>query len=261
MPTPSPLFRLLILAALTVSVAVPAHAKARTIEFSGHTWTVRANGKGGPGPNHWSARNVRVDKNGDLHLKLTNVDGVWHCASLQSTDAMGFGTYQFWLDTRVDNLDPNVVLGLFNYTTPDVGPDGTNEIDIEFARWGRAKWPNGNYTVYPAEPGNPPTSHSFELTDENPQSTHRFIWSGSGVKFQSLAGYQNKGAGKYQAWSFAPNDPRALIPQKPLPVHINLWLTKGHAPRRGHPVEVVIRRFDFTPADQSSTPSAARSEF
>jgi hypothetical protein len=44
---------------------------------------------------------------------------------------MGFGRYQFWIEGRVDRLDPNVVLGLLNYPTPDVGPDATNEIDID----------------------------------------------------------------------------------------------------------------------------------
>ena len=51
---------------------------------------------------------------------------------------LGFGRYQFQVIGRIDQLDPNVVLGLFKYPTPDVGPDGTNEIDIEFAQWGRA---------------------------------------------------------------------------------------------------------------------------
>ena len=37
---------------------------------------------------------------------------------------------------RLDQLDDNVTLGLFSYPTGDVGPDGTHEIDLEFARWG-----------------------------------------------------------------------------------------------------------------------------
>ena len=63
-------------------------------------------------------------------------------------DRSGFGRYQFWVVGRVDRLDPNVVFGLFNYPTPDIGPDGTNEIDIEFAKWGKPEAPMGNYTVW-----------------------------------------------------------------------------------------------------------------
>lgn len=238
--------RLLILAPLVAGLA-PA-AQARTVEFSGRTWTVRENGKGGPGPNHWSVKNVRVDKNGALHLRLTHVGDTWYCAELETTERLGFGTYQFWLDTPVNAYDPNVVLGLFNYTVPEVGPDGTNEIDIEFARWGKAKWPNGNYTVFPAAEGEQDTTHGFEIADASTESTHRFTWSPTSVKFQSLAGHQNGGAGKYHAWTFAPDNPGALIPQNPLPVHINLWLSRGNAPIDGKEVEVVIRAFTFTPA-------------
>jgi hypothetical protein len=239
--------RLLVLAALATGLAATAQAGPKTISFSDHSWIVRESGKGGPGPNHWRSQNVWLDANGYLHLKITHRNGVWYCAELQTTDNMGFGTYQFWLDTPVNALDPQVVLGLFDYTVPGVGPDGTNEIDIEFSRWGNPKWPNGNYTVYPAKTGKPDTTHAFELTDASAESTHRFIRSSASVGFQSLAGHQNNGAGLYESWTFAPKNPQALVPQAPLPVHINLWLAKGKPPIDGQEVEVVIRSFTFTP--------------
>jgi hypothetical protein len=241
------ILRLLLLAAFGLGLATSVQAKPRTIAFSGYSWTVRADGKGGPGPNHWKSANVWLDENGSLHLKLTHQGGRWYCAELETTEPLGFGTYQFWLDTRIDDFDPNIVLGLFNYTTPDIGPDGTNEIDIEFARWGNPKWPNGNYTVFPAKVGKPDTTHGFEITDTSSQSTHRFTWSSKAVKFQSLSGHQNGSAGKYAAWTFAPDNPKALVPQHPIPVHINLWLAKGNAPIDGQEVEVVVRAFSFTP--------------
>ena len=39
------------------------------------------------------------------------------------------------------------------YPTPDVGPDGTHEIDIEFAKWGVPDAKIGNYTVWPVKRG------------------------------------------------------------------------------------------------------------
>ena len=74
---------------------------------------------------------------------------------------LGFGRYQFQISGRIDRFDDNVVLGLFNYPTGDVGPDATHEIDIEFARWGDAKNPIGNYTVWPVEKSLKQVSKSF----------------------------------------------------------------------------------------------------
>jgi hypothetical protein len=83
-----------------------------------------------------------------------------------------------------------VVLGLFNYPTMDVGPDATHEIDIEFARWGDAMNPLGNYTVWPVAKSLKQISRSFRFTLTGEQTTHRFIWTRDGVKFQSLQASQ-----------------------------------------------------------------------
>jgi hypothetical protein len=239
---PMPIARLLLFGIAAAALALPA--QARTIEFGGLSWQVREDGKGGPGPNRWDDANVWLDDSGALHLKISHLGGRWYCAELQTTEALGFGTYQFWLDTRIDDFDPNVVLGLFDYGSAD----GTDEIDIEFARWGNPKWPNGNYTVYPAKPGRPEAHVAFEIPNKARESTHRFIRSSTAVGFQSLKGHQNAGKGRYHAWTFAPANPQARVPQAPLPVHINLWLAKGNAPQDGREVEVVIRDFSFTPA-------------
>jgi hypothetical protein len=112
--------------------------QVNTITFSGYQWDVRAD-TGGPGPNIWDAGNVQVDDEGRLHLKITKNTGAagkteWHCAEINTQQRLGLGRYQFQVIGRIDKLDRNVVLGLFNHPTRgDVGrPDGTNEIDIEF---------------------------------------------------------------------------------------------------------------------------------
>ena len=74
-------------------------------------------------------------------------------------------------------FDDNVVLGLFNYPTGDVGPDGTHEIDIVFARWGNARNPMGNYTVWPVVKSLKQVSRSFPFALTGDQTTHWFIWS------------------------------------------------------------------------------------
>ena len=48
-------------------------------------------------------------------------------------------------------------------------------------------------------------------------------------------------------WTYAPKNAARDVPQSPLVVHMNLWLTEGRAPSDGKPIEVVIRDFRFTP--------------
>src|SRR5579862_1388649 len=80
-------------------------ASAQTLTFGGHTWTVRPDGTGAPRNNTWCEANAFVDSNGYLHLKLTQVNGQWCSAEVVSQDRMGFGTYQWQLNSRVDQLD------------------------------------------------------------------------------------------------------------------------------------------------------------
>src|SRR5947208_323805 len=147
-------------------LALACSVQAKNIEFAGYTWTVRS-GRGGPGPNAWDENNVWLDASGTLHLKISQHDGQWSCAEVTMQERLGFGRYEFQIKGPIDRLDDNVVLGLFNYPTRDVGPGATHEIDIEFARWGAATNPIGNYTVWPVDIGLKQQSKSFPFTLEN----------------------------------------------------------------------------------------------
>ncbi|HEY8671014.1 MAG TPA: hypothetical protein VIL63_09255, partial [Terriglobales bacterium] len=174
-------------------------------------------------------------------MKLTQRNGKWYCSEVYLPQSLGFGLYQFSVVGRVDALDPNVVLGLFNY----LGPDGANEIDIEFAHWGDPASPIDNYTVYPAELGINPTSRSFPFKLSGVgNSTHTFNWTPTIILFQSFRGASGNPS---VSWLFRPRDAQSRIPQIPLPVHINLWLFQGLAPVNGQEVELIVRSFTFTP--------------
>jgi len=108
----------LIASALGLLLAACASSPAKTIRFVGYEWIVKSGTHEGPGPNDWNENNVWVDQNGYLHLKLTQQGDRWYCAEVLTKDRLGFGRYQFWVVGRLDRLDPNVVLGLFNYPTP-----------------------------------------------------------------------------------------------------------------------------------------------
>lgn len=235
-----------ILASLVVTLTQPLHTLGATISFGGYDWAVRS-GAGGPGPNRWEESNVWLDAAGFLHLKIRVRDGTWSCAEVTLQKRLGFGRYQFQIDGPIDAFDPNVVLGLFNYPTRDVGGDETHEIDIEFARWGNPKAPIGNFTVWPVEKALKPTSKTFEFRLTGPGSTHRFHWSPTRVFYQSLQGHRDDDQELISDWNFAPPDSVKRIAQHPLPLHINLWLFQGRPPKDMKEVEVVIRSVRFTP--------------
>jgi hypothetical protein len=157
----------------------------------------------------------------------------------------GFGRYEFWVSGPNDKLDPNVVFGLFSYPTADIGADGTNEIDIEFARWGNPQTPIGNYTVWPVRRGlqRAHKSVSVELSGVSRQS---FVRSRTSVKFQSLPGYAGD-SNQSVGWSYQPSDPADLISQASMPIHMNLWLYNGRPPADGREVELTIEAFRFIP--------------
>lgn len=221
-------------------------ATTKTINFANYTWSVRS-GSGAPGPNIWDDTNASLDSQGFLHLKLTHVVTAWHSVELYTTARLGFGRYQFDVVGQIDQLDPNVVLGLFNYPPPDVGPDGTNEIDMEFARWGVPTHPNGNYTVWPAQTGLQRVSKTFEFTLTEITTTQQFTWAAPAVSFRSAQGPASDQAPPFAQWLYQPIAFAQDIPQQALPLHINLWLFNGAAPTNGQEVEIIISRFAFTP--------------
>ena len=231
---------------LVYAQAVPS-ADPRVIHFSGYDWVVRADGQGGPAANFWASRNVSVDGQGRLHLKISRQGDRWQCAQVSTRKSFGFGRYQFQVSGGLDRLDPNVVLGLFNYPAPSVGPDGTNEIDIEYSRWGRPTNPPVNFTVYPKRLGLDNVSRSFPMPPGLIETTERFTWQATAIRFQCLRGFRDDDRGEYARWTFNPEDPQH-VPQQPLPVLINLWLTRAHPPHDGREVEVVVKSFSFTPA-------------
>ena len=244
-------FSLLLAFCALVLAGLPS-AWSKTLRFSGYDWEVRGTGKGGPGPNQWDDANVRVDEKGRLHLKISKVDGEWRCAELQTKQRFGFGRYRFQVTGRIDTFDPYVVLGLFTYPTRDVGTDGTNEIDIEAAHWGRADGTNLGYVVYPASGKRqaPGDSKAVKFTLDDPRTTHEFEWTEKGVHFLSTRGHGGKvpaekdKAGEILRWDYAPAEAR-LIPHDPCPVHLNLWLFRGHAPTDDKTVEIIIDRFTY----------------
>ncbi|WP_052343567.1 glycoside hydrolase family 16 protein [Bacillus massiliigorillae] len=228
-----------------------ANAYERQIRFSGYDWDVRHNDVlQGPGPNYFSdsQSNVWVDSSGKLHMKLTYRDGSWYGAEVINREVLGYGKYTFYLDAKLDELDPNVVFGLFTYDTesPDAQKKGYREIDIEFAKWADEHYPNTQYTIWSSE-----TKRQFHAFNSSmPQgtySTHSFNWQPKKVEFESLGGHYAQAPNQnfiWQRWNYQSK----LVPDEgKAKIHMNLWLFNGDAPTNNSEVEVIISKFTFDP--------------
>jgi len=195
-----------------------------------------------------SPANVSVDENGYLHLKIQKNGDTWSAAELFTSTRLGFGTYQWQIDGPIDTLDKNVVLGLFPYgPAANIGDDGTNEIDIEYSRWGQATGPNGDWTNYPASGTTiGELSYSFSLSGGT-LSTSRFVWTSAFIEDFLLAGLEppSSTTSVIKSWKYAPANSLTNIPQQALPLGMNLWCYA--IPSDGKNVEIIVRDFQFVP--------------
>jgi len=205
-----------------------------TIQFAGITWNVRS-GTGGPGPNNWSddSSSVWVDTNGQLHLKIRKVGNTWYCSEIYAQQSFGYGEYRFYVESNVENYDPNIVSGLFTYENDN------RELDIEFSSWGDSTDVDGWYTIQPP-PYNSSNQNSFSLNLSGNNSTHKFIWSSSTIFFQSYNGYSatlTDSGDLINQWTYAGSNNPPVGNER---LHINFWLFSGNAPFDQQDAELII---------------------
>ena len=219
-------------------------ADTDVISFSGYDWFVKttSDSAGGPGPNYFSdsLENVWVDANGSLHLRITydNTSEKWYCAEVYTVDSFGYGTYQFTLAPGFENLDKNVVLGLFTYL------DDNNEIDIEFARWGDVSAENGQYVLQPSWLAN--HVKRFEFNPQGLDSTHSFTWCKNTIDFNSTNGADEEFLWRYYGTGIPKPDVEKA--------RMNLWLRGGLPPSDSLETEVIIKSFEFIPSECLNQP-------
>lgn len=172
-----------------------------------------------------------------LHLTTVQRAEKWYCTEVVLQQSLGYGTYEFRLGSRVDNLDYRAVLGAFVYESED------REIDIEFSRI-LADPRNAQYVVQPwYQQGN---LSRFTVPAEAP-SSHRFVWSESSISFASWVGdgsYPPSAGDLIYQWDYQGPD---IPPPGAERMRFNLWLFGGGAPDGGQGDEVVVESFSFRP--------------
>jgi hypothetical protein len=210
-------------------------ATAQTFEFSGFKWKTK-NGYNFPGKNYWRNDNVRVDEKGFLHLKIRKVDNVWTTAEVISIKEFGYGTVSFEVIGSLQNLDKNVVLGLFQYPAKT---DGAGEIDIEFAKWGNEKGNVGNFTAVSDKDSNFSLTDNFDFFSDQNLTLHSFERTSKSVFFRSFQTPDS--ATPFHKWKFENEN----ISKIPLPIHINFWLFRGQPPSNLQDAEIIIKSVKF----------------
>ena len=210
----------------------PRRGRLRTISWSGHSWIVRpARWRGLPGPNLWSAGNVAVD-GGILRLAINRSSRGWTCAEIQSRGSFGYGRYEFVVNSDLSRLDPWVVLGLFTYDGQIPSPH--NEIDIEVAKWGRRRdRADAQFVLQRA--GTHGDAKGVKLPPRPPY-TMWWEWTQGNIAWGITDGTGALVSTRSKPTRFEPAGEH---------VHLNLWLSEGHAP--AGPLAIEIAGFRHTP--------------
>ncbi|MCX6152368.1 MAG: hypothetical protein NTX22_17715 [Ignavibacteriales bacterium] len=246
-----------------------------TIEFSGLKWKIKeSNVPVGPGGNYFSGskEDVWVDASGKLHMKISLKDDVWACTEIYTVVPVSYGTYIFYLSSRVDSLDPNAVLGLFTWNNNSSQTDANSEIDIEISRWTDPTAKNLHYSVQPVFGPDVPSGRYSErnyqkyMQLKDIYSTHTFIWTDTLVSFASFYGNEISTQQQIATWKYSNTNPArhtiieghksdAIKIPKPgteTNLRINLWLVSGSngygkPPLYKKDVEVVIDKVEYFP--------------
>jgi hypothetical protein len=244
------------------------HRHGPTVEFAGRTWAVKeapAPAQVGPGANSFSAdpSDVWVDGDG-LHLTVRHRDDRWWSTEVFLAESLGYGTYAFQTNSRVDNLDIHVTFGAFTWDPfgqNAAGGSPHREIDFEDSRWGDPAAPNSQMVVQPFDvAGN---LHRYVLPDQSvdPALTRFFTWEPDQIEFVTLGGhhapFDYPESAVIERWVYRhdPDSGHFVPPAGDEAFRFNLWLNNpgsdgspSPGPASGTDTEVVVNDFAFTPA-------------
>ena len=217
---------------------IPRLPQYGTLSFGGLTWFVKAAPQQiYPGPQFFIPQNAFVDSQGRLHLRLTQCGDSWCAAEVYTTQTVGYGTYTFGISSTVNNLDPNVTLGLFPWDA-QAGDDNNREWDIEFGRWGN---PNATANAqYVVQPYNGPNNIQRFLMSPAASSTHTVTWLPNQVQFASSAN-----SSLINQWTFT--GPSPVPTPGDTHLHLNFYVAAASAPAVPVNQEIIVSNFQYSP--------------
>lgn len=226
-----------VITVATVKAGGAATLAPKVLKFSGYEWDVRAVPSDRGGANDYDPANAWTDRDGFLHLRLAQREGVWTSAEVILTRALGYGTYVFTVrDTS--NLDPAAALGLL--TWDQQGADQNHrEMDIEISQWGDRGIPNGQYTLQPFYvPAN-----VARFSAPSGTLSHSFRWEPGRAAFRTDRGRRATNGVPVAQHEFTSGVPTPGTER----VHMNLYFFRFSPMPPQKDVEVVIERFQYLP--------------
>lgn len=209
----------------------------RIISFADYQWIVKqSEAMLGPGPNFWNddTTNVFVDSIGRLHLKIKHINNIWYCAEVVADTSFGYGCYTFDIESSLDNIDKNAVLGCF--TWDEYGNnDYYREIDFEASRWGDELNSNFQYVVQPWYV--PENIFRFNTTPDK-NTIHSFTWKKDTIIFES----HKPDNSSINSWFYTGD---YLTHPGNENVRLNTWLFNNNGLSTGEEIEIIFNRFEF----------------
>ena len=221
----------------------------RQLNFSGLRWRVKhSEFPVGPGPNYFSDQenDLWVDEiNDELHLAIHNRGSNWYCTEVIADTSFGYGRYTFYVNSRFDLFDPNIIVGLFTW---DDGAQAQHyrEIDIELGRWGDPENENSQYVVQPFYHSGNMWRFNCDLAQQI-ATTHQFVWKANRLTFESHFGHSLEpadGSDIIAGWEYSGED---IPPPGNENIRINFWLMNGEPPLNSANAELVISQFRYSP--------------
>ncbi|GAB6090606.1 hypothetical protein JCM12856_21990 [Spirochaeta dissipatitropha] len=245
-----PVWRLMValLAVLMLpAVSTPASEDyAMDLSFSGKDWKVRDQRREvGPGPNIFSADNVKVQDD-QLQLRiLPRGQRRWTSAEIRTAEPVGYGEYTAVVRLPDTGIPDPLIFGFFTYDQ-DTAADH-REIDIEFGRFGNtasdAPWLH--FSLQPAE--QPGRTIGFNPELPGGEWVISFLYLPERIDF-----YAFSPANAVSVYRFSVEGSQVPEPGQ-MHLHLNLWLFRGADPDRENFLRnpddflISIERVNLTP--------------
>ena len=210
----------------------------KTVHFSGYDWKVRsASSNRGGAINLFSPANAWTDDSGALHLRITTDSGRWHCAEVNMTRSLGYGTYRFVVRDS-SFLEPATVLGMFTWDN-DAAEQYYREFGVELTRWGDPTNKNGQFIVEPYYV----SANVVRFMTPSGRVTYSFRWQPENLSFTAT-----QGDGKTKQRPIAEHSFTSGIPAPGNEsVHMNLYVFGSSRIPLKNQTEVVIEKFEYIP--------------
>jgi len=199
-------------------------------------WTVRAGPAQDAGSHAWSdsADAVWADYEG-LHLTIGRDSAGWYGSEIRARHRLGYGVYSFKLVGRIDELDPNVVLGL------SVFGEDEEDFNIAFSRWGNPAADNAQFVPHSDTAVTQPDRFGF--TQSGTYTLHVITWEPDRLMFNSYHGHQVNQQNMIHKKVYTGEQVPTLENEN---VRMCLKLVDT-APLDGQSVEFIIKDFTYVP--------------